>query len=68
MREINAILYARTPEIVAFTEGSDRLRPVVDGGAFIGDGFPMFNLGGLDPQQPCLAYPAFGRGVAQALA
>lgn len=65
--DVKAILYARTPEIVAFTEGSDRLRPVVNGGAFIGDGFPVFNLGSLDPQQPILANPAFARGVAQAL-
>ena len=65
--DVKAILYARTPEIVAFTEGADRLRPMVNGGAFIGDGFPVFNLGSLDPQLPILANPAFARGVAQAL-
>lgn len=66
--DVMAVLYARTPEIVAFTEGSEKLRPVVNGGAFIGDGFPVFDLGSLDPRQQILANPALARGVAQALA
>jgi HCOMODA/2-hydroxy-3-carboxy-muconic semialdehyde decarboxylase len=65
--DVQAILFARTPEIVAFTEGAERLRPVVNGGAFIGDGFPTFNLGRLDPTRPILANPGFGQGVADAL-
>jgi ribulose-5-phosphate 4-epimerase/fuculose-1-phosphate aldolase len=50
--DVNAVLYARTPAIVAFTEGSVKLRPVVNGGAFIGDGLPVFNMSSLDPSKP----------------
>ena len=63
---VMAVLYARTPEIVAFTQGV-QLRPVVNGGAFIGDGLPVFNISTLDPKQPLLSNPAFGKGVAAAL-
>jgi HCOMODA/2-hydroxy-3-carboxy-muconic semialdehyde decarboxylase len=65
--DVMAVLYARTPEVVAFTEGPEKLRPVVNGGAFIGDGLPVFNIGSLDPKQPLLGNPALGRGVAEAL-
>lgn len=64
--DVNAVLYARTPEIVALTQGGATLRPVVNGGAFIGNGLPVFNMGALDPTQP-LADPALGRRVVQAL-
>ena len=65
--DVNAVLYARTPAIVAFTEGSAKLRPVVNGGAFIGNGLPVFNMSSLDPGTPILANPALGQGVANAL-
>ena len=65
--DVMAVLYARTPEVVAFTAGSEKLRPVVNGGSFIGDGLPVFNMGSLDPRQPLLGNPALGRGVAGAL-
>jgi len=64
--DVMAVLYARTPEVVAFTQGVP-LRPVVNGGAFIGDGLPRFNMSTLDPNQPLLSNPAFGQGVAAAL-
>lgn len=63
---VMAVLYARTPEIVAFTQGVP-LRPVVNGGAFIGNGLPLFNVSTLDPKQPLLSNPALGQGVAAAL-
>jgi HCOMODA/2-hydroxy-3-carboxy-muconic semialdehyde decarboxylase len=63
---VMAVLYARTPEIVAFTQDVP-LRPVVNGAAFIGDGLPVFNISTLDPREPLLSNPAFGRGVAAAL-
>jgi ribulose-5-phosphate 4-epimerase/fuculose-1-phosphate aldolase len=66
--DVMAVLYARTPEVVAFSEGSPQLRPVVNGGAFIGDGLPVFNVSGLDPKQLILSNPALGRGVAMSLA
>jgi HCOMODA/2-hydroxy-3-carboxy-muconic semialdehyde decarboxylase len=63
---VMAVLYARTPDIVPFTQGV-QLRPVVNGGAFVGDGLPMFDMATLDPKQPVLSNPAFGKGVAAAL-
>jgi HCOMODA/2-hydroxy-3-carboxy-muconic semialdehyde decarboxylase len=65
--DVGAILYARTPEIVAFTQGSAKLRPVVNGAAFIGAGLPVFDVGTLDRARPLLANPALGQGVAAAL-
>jgi ribulose-5-phosphate 4-epimerase/fuculose-1-phosphate aldolase len=62
---VKAVLYAQTPEIVAFTRGVP-LRPIVNGAAFIGDGLPTFNLSTLDPKQPLLSNPALGQGVAAA--
>jgi ribulose-5-phosphate 4-epimerase/fuculose-1-phosphate aldolase len=63
---VMAVVYARTPEVVAFTHGTP-LRPVVNGGAFIGDGLPLVNVGTLDPNQPLLSNPALGKSVAAAL-
>ena len=64
--DVMAVLYARTPEIVAFTNRV-ALRPVVNGAAFIGDGLPVFNISTLDPKQPLLSNAALGKGVAAAL-
>jgi HCOMODA/2-hydroxy-3-carboxy-muconic semialdehyde decarboxylase len=65
--EVRAVLYARTPEIVAFTHGSITLRPIVNGGAFLADALPVLNMSTLDPQQPVLSNPALGPAVANAL-
>lgn len=64
--DVKAVLYARTPEIVAFS-GSVPLRATVNGGNYIGGGLPVFDSGSLDPGQPILSNPALGRGVAAAL-
>lgn len=65
--DVKAVLYARTPEIVPFTEAPGRLRPVVNGAAFIGNGLPVVNMSGLGRGKPILANPALGQGVAAAL-
>ena len=65
--DVMAVVYAETPELVVLSDGGTRLRPVVNGGAFLRDGFPVFDMGSLDPQQPILANPALGRGAADAL-
>ena len=65
--DVMAVVYADTPELVLISESSVRLRPVVNGGAFLRDGFPVFDVGGLDPGRPILANPALGPGVANAL-
>jgi HCOMODA/2-hydroxy-3-carboxy-muconic semialdehyde decarboxylase len=63
---VNAVIYAQTPEVVPFTQGV-QLRPVVNGAAFIGEGLPVFNVSTLDAKQPLLSNPALGQGVAAAL-
>jgi HCOMODA/2-hydroxy-3-carboxy-muconic semialdehyde decarboxylase len=65
--DVMAVLYARTPDVVSFTEGSLKLRPIVNGGAFIGEGLPVFNMASLNGEQPILSNPALGQGVAAAL-
>jgi HCOMODA/2-hydroxy-3-carboxy-muconic semialdehyde decarboxylase len=39
--DVRAVLYARTPEIVAFSDESPKLRPVVNGGGFLRNGLPI---------------------------
>ncbi|HEY5623414.1 MAG TPA: class II aldolase/adducin family protein [Gammaproteobacteria bacterium] len=63
---VMAVLYSRSPEIVAFTQDVP-LRPVANGAAFIGDALPVFEMSTLDPRQPALSNPALGSGVAAAL-
>jgi HCOMODA/2-hydroxy-3-carboxy-muconic semialdehyde decarboxylase len=63
---VMAVVYARTPEVAALSHGG-QLRPIVNGAAFIGDGLPIFNVSTLDPKQPLLSNPEFGKGVAAAL-
>jgi len=50
--DVMAMLYARTPEVVAFSHESMKLRPIVNGGGFLRDGLPI------------LADPGPGRVVA----
>ena len=64
--EVKAIVYARTPELVAFT-GSVPLRASVNGGNFIGEGLPLVNLPAAGAGQSVLANPALAQGVAKAL-
>jgi len=65
--DVMSIVYSTAPELAVLSDNSVTLRPVVNGGAFIGNGFPVFDVGSLDPQQPILASPAVSRGVAEAL-
>jgi HCOMODA/2-hydroxy-3-carboxy-muconic semialdehyde decarboxylase len=63
---VMAVVYAQTPEVVAFTKGVP-MHSVVNGAAFIGDGLPMVNLSTLDSAQPLLSNPALGKAVIAAL-
>jgi ribulose-5-phosphate 4-epimerase/fuculose-1-phosphate aldolase len=65
--DVMSIIYSTAPELAVLSDNSVTLRPVVNGGGFLRDGFPVFDIGSLDPQQPILANPALGRGVADAL-
>lgn len=48
--DVMAVLYARTPEVVAFSHESMRLRPVINGGAFIREGLPLLANPGSPPR------------------
>ncbi len=61
--EIKAVLFARTPEIVAFS-GSVPLRATVNGGNFIGEGLPVVDV---DPSKPVATNAEVAKAVAAAL-
>ena len=65
--DVMAVLHAHTPEILAFSESSVALRPVVNGGTFIGDGLPLHDIRKFDPRETIIRTPALGRSVAMAL-
>jgi ribulose-5-phosphate 4-epimerase/fuculose-1-phosphate aldolase len=65
--DVMAVLHAHTPEILAFTESSVTLRPVVNGGTFIGDGLPLHDIRKFDPRETLIRTPALGRTVAMVL-
>ena len=65
--DVMAVLHAHTPEILAFSESSVALRPVVNGGTFIGGGFPLHDIRKFDPRETIIRTPALGRSVAMAL-
>lgn len=61
--DIKAVLFARTPEIVAFS-GSVPLRATVNGANFIGEGLPVVNA---DSSKPVATNPDVAKAVAAAL-
>ncbi len=65
--DVMAVIHAHTPEIVAFTQSSIELRPVMNGGTFIGDGLPMFDIRKFDPRETIITSAALGRGVAEVM-
>jgi ribulose-5-phosphate 4-epimerase/fuculose-1-phosphate aldolase len=65
--DVMAVLHAHTPEILAFTESSVSLRPVVNGGTFIGDGLPMHDVRKFDPRENIIRTPELGKTVATVL-
>jgi ribulose-5-phosphate 4-epimerase/fuculose-1-phosphate aldolase len=65
--DVMAVLHAHTPAIVAFTESSVALRPVINGGTFIGAGFPLHDIRTFDPRETIIRTPALGRSVAALL-
>jgi HCOMODA/2-hydroxy-3-carboxy-muconic semialdehyde decarboxylase len=65
--DIMAVVHAHTPEIVAFTQSSVKLRAVSNGGTFIGDGLPMFDIRKFDPRESIITSPALGRAVAEVM-
>jgi HCOMODA/2-hydroxy-3-carboxy-muconic semialdehyde decarboxylase len=65
--DVMAVIHAHTPELVAFGQTSVKLRPVSLGGAFIGDGMPLWAIGRYDPTQTIVTTPELGRSLAQTI-
>ena len=65
--DVMAVLHAHTPELLAFTESSVALRPVVNGGTFVGDGLPLHDIRKFDLRETLIRTPALGRSVAMVL-
>jgi HCOMODA/2-hydroxy-3-carboxy-muconic semialdehyde decarboxylase len=65
--DVMAVIHAHTPELVAFGQTSVKLRPVSIGGAFIGEGIPLWAIGRYDPTQSIVTTPELGRSLAQTI-
>jgi len=65
--DVMSVIHAHTPELVAFGQTSIKLRPVSNGGAFIGDGIPLWAIGRYDPTQSIVTTPELGRSLAQTI-
>src|SRR5207253_930653 len=59
--DVMAVLHAHTPELVAFTESSVALRPMVNGGVFIGDGLRFTTFANLIRGKTSLELPSWGK-------
>jgi ribulose-5-phosphate 4-epimerase/fuculose-1-phosphate aldolase len=66
--DVMAIVHAHTQEVLVFTESSVTLRPVINGGTFIGEGLPMHDIRKFDPREILINTPELGRSVATVLA
>jgi HCOMODA/2-hydroxy-3-carboxy-muconic semialdehyde decarboxylase len=65
--DVMAVLHSHTPEFVAFSESSVALRPVVNGGTFIGDGLAFHDIRKFDPRESIIRTAELGKSVATAL-
>jgi HCOMODA/2-hydroxy-3-carboxy-muconic semialdehyde decarboxylase len=65
--DVMAVLHAHTPEFVAFSESSVALRPVVNGGTFIGDGLAFHDIRKFDPRESIIRTSELGQTVGAAL-
>jgi ribulose-5-phosphate 4-epimerase/fuculose-1-phosphate aldolase len=65
--DVMAVIHSHTPELVAFGQTSVKLRPVSNGGAFIGEGMPLWAIGRYDPTQTIVTTPELGRSLAQTI-
>jgi ribulose-5-phosphate 4-epimerase/fuculose-1-phosphate aldolase len=65
--DVMAVVHAHTPEVVAFTQSSVLLRPVSNGGRFIGAGLPIFDIRQFHPRASIIDSPELGRAIAGVL-
>src|SRR5579862_5078076 len=61
--DVMAVVHSHTAELIVFGATADTmpLRPVVNGGTFIGDGLPLLNVRGL------ISTPALGHQLGQVI-
>lgn len=62
--DVMAVVHAHTPEVVAFTQSSVQLRPVSNGGRFIGAGLPIFDIRQFHPRANIIDSPELGKALA----
>ena len=65
--DVMAVVHAHTPEVTAFTQSSVELRPVSNGGRFIGSGLPIFDIRQFHPRANIIDSPELGRAIAGVL-
>jgi ribulose-5-phosphate 4-epimerase/fuculose-1-phosphate aldolase len=66
--DVMAVVHSHTPELVAFGTSTVPLRPVMNGGTFIGDGLPLFDIRKFRTgRETIISTPALGRALAQVL-
>lgn len=66
--DVMAVVHSHTPELVAFGTSTVPLRPIMNGGTFIGDGLPLFDIRKFRTgRETIVSTPALGRALAQVL-
>ena len=66
--DVMSVVHSHTPELLAFGTSTVRLRPIVNGGTFIGDGFPIFDIRPFrTANETIISTAALGKALAQSL-
>jgi ribulose-5-phosphate 4-epimerase/fuculose-1-phosphate aldolase len=66
--DVMAVVHSHTPELVMFGESTIPLRPMTNGGTFIGDGLPLFDIRKYRTgNENIITTPALGRELAKVL-
>jgi HCOMODA/2-hydroxy-3-carboxy-muconic semialdehyde decarboxylase len=66
--DVMAVVHSHTPELVMFGESTIPLRPMMNGGTFIGDGLPLFDVRKYRTgNENIITTPALGRELAKVL-
>jgi HCOMODA/2-hydroxy-3-carboxy-muconic semialdehyde decarboxylase len=65
-----AVVHSHTTELIVFGASSEtvRLRPIMNGGTFIGDGLPLFDIRKFRvANETIISTPALGKQLAQSI-
>ncbi|MES2604545.1 MAG: class II aldolase/adducin family protein [Pseudomonadota bacterium] len=65
--DVMAVVHSHTPEITAFAHTSVPMRVVTNGGSFIGDGLPIFNIREYHDTATIIESPAIGQAMAEVM-